>query len=624
MKWTPKQSHFEGIAHVDADPETRRLLLMHKSWEFSLVHWTSGERLVLPRFSVPDRFHQQTQGRKAYTMGASVLDIRLAGEHAHVLTTEGHWTCELREGADWVRVSGHPHDPPKGVTASNAKSRGFNGPIALARDGKTLRHGSARLQLSADGSTLVGAPSLYDMLGCAMDYELRLKSLTQENTEPTTLPVKLRSDVAALAVSADGAYVAFSEGRDFRILRRGKKRASHFKHNKMRVKGLALSADGRFAAACGIYPSDLRFGPKRTVLWDVVSREVLDIIRESALIAFVGAGDRTRLVLGRQRPVHHSKTTFQEVHESGVFVPGERKSVATIERHGATQVRGDSRFLAVRCGSYDLHVFVDVEAVGVRATEASKAAAESQHPPTSLIGRIDERPGSTANIFLYYLGNLTRTVEAGRAGGLGAANDIWGASTCLVRYALLEGDMAATSVLLETIVPSLTSCIEAHRPDWPLDWKRVIGFLTFHRLSTGGLTAPALDVTDVRKALRRLEPRSQQDALRFAWFALAEGDLEHAAKLVPFDPMTQHKSRTFKTNEKPLFAHLYRAAAGLDDADAQGAWDAWLRVFPAKLDQEWSTFPELLASAHVKHCLIEGNAPDTLLGWLCSEVRRAL
>lgn len=225
------------------------------------------------------------------------------------------------------------------MTLTNKKSFGFKGPIALGHDGASLRLGASQpVALSADGTTVVGAPSVRDILGRETDYTLELKTFSLAAPEPITLPVKLRSAVTALALSADGSVVAFSEGRDFRVVRQGQKRASQFLYDKMYVRSVGLSADGQFAAATGLHPSDLRAGPTKTVVWDVASREVIDEVPRSRFLAFVGHGEHMRLAvagLGSQSRVE-------------MYVPGRFEPECSFAAVFPQTIRGDSRFLVVR------------------------------------------------------------------------------------------------------------------------------------------------------------------------------------------------------------------------------------------------------------------------------------
>lgn len=330
MNIAPEQPTFVGIVHFDVEASTRRLLLMDQARNIHLVDWSSGQVLELPRFEVPEEFHRATLGMESH-WSANILDLRLGLGHAAVLTTEGFWTCDLRQDSQWTRVAGHPNDPPEGMNPGNKHTFEFKGPLGLGQDGRSYRRGMSRpVKLSADGNTVVGAPNMRDILGGVTDYSLELKSVAVDTPEPTIWPVKLRSAVESMALSADGSVVAFSQGRDFRIIKQGQKRAQQFLHNKMFVRGLAISADGRFAAASGLYPSDLGTSPHRTVVWDVESREVLEIFRNSYVLGYLGRGENTALAL---------TTRDHESHQDHVL----RFPADLVQ-----EVRGDSSFLAIR------------------------------------------------------------------------------------------------------------------------------------------------------------------------------------------------------------------------------------------------------------------------------------
>lgn len=330
---------YEHIIHCDADSSGRRLLLMDETRGVRLVNWKSNESLELPRFVVPDEFHLPTQGRTSYG-AANVLDLRLGANHAALLTTEGFWTCALEPNAEWLRVAGHPNDPPEDLTLTNKSTSAFRGPIGLGQDGRSLRRGMSRpLKLSADGTTVIGAPNTRDILGSPRDYDIELKTVSIHSPQPAARPVKLRSGLEALALSADGSTVAFSEGRDFRVVRDGQTRASQYVHNKMFVRDLSLSSDGKFAASSGLYPTDLSSAPTRTVIWDVATRKVLDVISRSRTLGFVGTGDQTLLAVAI---LDHESPGRLELH-----IPGKGPIRTIFTGDFIQSVRGDSTFLAV-------------------------------------------------------------------------------------------------------------------------------------------------------------------------------------------------------------------------------------------------------------------------------------
>ncbi|QED29991.1 hypothetical protein FRD01_22705 [Microvenator marinus] len=75
-----------------------------------------------------------------------------AKRYAAVLTTEGFWTCDLRQDSQWTRVAGHPNDPPEGMNPGNKHTFEFKGPLGLGQDGRSYRRGMSRpVKLSADG-----------------------------------------------------------------------------------------------------------------------------------------------------------------------------------------------------------------------------------------------------------------------------------------------------------------------------------------------------------------------------------------------------------------------------------------------------------------------------------------
>ena len=357
MNVTPEQPTFERIVHFDVETSTRRLLLMDQARNIHLVDWSSGQVLELSRFVVPNELHQATLGRDSH-WNANILDLRLGQDHAAILTTEGFWTCDSRQDSQWTRVAGHPNDPPEGMNPGNKLTFGFKGPLSLGQDGTSYRRGMSRpVILSADGNTVVGAPNTRDILGGVTDYALELKSLSVDSPEPTIWPVKLRSAVESMALSSDGSVIAFSQGRDFRTIKQGQKRTQQFLHNKMFVRGIALSADGRFAAASGRYPSDLGMSPHRTVVWDVESREVLETFRNSYVLGFLGSGQNTALALTTRDHEAHQDQDFWKPHRLEEF-SAEGLRVLSFPADLVQEVRGDVRLLAIRTHEDSLHIML--------------------------------------------------------------------------------------------------------------------------------------------------------------------------------------------------------------------------------------------------------------------------
>ncbi|MEZ4382901.1 MAG: hypothetical protein R3A79_16315 [Nannocystaceae bacterium] len=359
MEVTAQQHHFADVVRVDADPETRRLLLLDRDWRLHLVDWTRGEAVELPRFTVPDHLHEATQGPRV-SCGWVILDMRLCEGHAHVLTTEGLWRCALRADGAWVRVAGHPTDPPDGMTYSNRASFDFSGPLARARVDDVLRRGSSPAVLSPDGGTVVGGPTVYELYGGVKSYTLEMKALCVSAPEPVAIAPALRAGLSALAVSDGAELVAFSEGRELRVIRRGAKRAALCKHNKMFVRGLTISADGRFATASGIYPTDLRHRHDRLIVWDLEGREVIETFPDGRSAGFVGRGEETRLVVTSIR----QQGAFATPVASFVYDPVGRRRTAQLPERGVSVARGDTRFLAAQVGDNDVRVLLDVEAGG--------------------------------------------------------------------------------------------------------------------------------------------------------------------------------------------------------------------------------------------------------------------
>lgn len=607
MTFKSKQESFEGIIHADLDPSKRRLLLMDQRRMVYLIDWSSGESIALSKFEVPEPFLNAIHSRTSLS-NINILDMRLGAKHAAILTNEGFWVCELDSEAQWVRVAGHPNDPPEGLTRNNAKARGFRGPIDIGRDGKTLRRGmSSPVKLSPDGTMVLGAPNTKGII--KMDYDLELKSVSREDQKPKTWPVKLKSGIEAMALSGDGSMVAFSEGRDFRILKEGQKRASQFLHNKMYVRHLELSADGRFAASSGHYPDDFRSDPPRTVVWDVASREVLSIKERAKALGFLGSGDDTTLVLAMYESHARSKQVVWTPTSIEISSPGKTKAIASFQGEYVRSVRGDSRFLVflTREKTAEVRVIPSSSELEPKAEEAR---------PENLASAINQTPGSAANIFLYYVAQLKQS-----PGGFMTRLYWLDAADCIISYAVL-GEVHAASVLFETLQPQLVQSLNEYQSQHP-DKKYTLGLLTFAQLAASGL-APSADLSldELKKGLLKLQPDTPREALRLAWAAMSVKEHTWAAKILSFNPETAHRRGDFGTNEEKIFAHLFRASKG-GDGDAEGAWRALLRSFPVKLKQDWSSWPELLWAAQVMHMQINGKPADTLMAWLHEEAHKS-
>lgn len=252
-----------------------------------------GAQRELAPLVVPHHHHAATQNADAWTGAAAWLRVSLRGQTATVLTTEGVWRYDVGDAEPWTRVAGHPTDPPANLSFEACRAAGY--PVTVRSEGYLPRLGSHPVALSADGTVTVGAPNLRGLV--ASDHELYL--WTQRIGEsPVRQSVRLRSSVEALALSEDGGTIAFSEGRDLRVLKSGDTRTRRLAHDRpMIIRSLSVSHDGRFVAANWLFPEDARLGTLRAGLWNVASRTLLAEWRDARQLGFITAMGEPVLVL---------------------------------------------------------------------------------------------------------------------------------------------------------------------------------------------------------------------------------------------------------------------------------------------------------------------------------------